>query len=217
MTKRIVKVYPRYERFWHWSQMLLIMSLLFTGFGLNGVHSLVTFELAVQLHVFAALALVLLWIFTIFWMFTTGTWRQFIPRLSGVMHIARYYLWGVFQGEAHPYRKILWRKHNPLQAVTYLGLKLLIFPTLWITGLLYLSYNYWAEGVAGSEALALIAGLHVFAAYVIVIFILVHLYLLTVGHGFISHIKPMVTGYDEIELTTEQEAYLKQNEPGRLA
>ena len=35
MTERIY-LYARFERFWHWTQMALIMVLMFTGFGLHG-------------------------------------------------------------------------------------------------------------------------------------------------------------------------------------
>ena len=64
--------------------------------------------------------------------------------------------------------------------------------------------------------IALVANLHLLAAYVIVTFVIIHLYLLTVGHGFLHHIKPMVSGFEEVDLTPEQEAYLQQNEPWRL-
>ena len=75
MTKRIVNVYPVFERLWHWSQALLIIVLLFTGMGLNGLHSLLPFGPAVMIHTIAALMLLALWIFATFWLFTTGTWR----------------------------------------------------------------------------------------------------------------------------------------------
>ncbi|MCW8842603.1 MAG: cytochrome b/b6 domain-containing protein [Rhodobacteraceae bacterium] len=215
MTKRIVKVYPRFERFWHWMQVVLIMALMVTGMGLNGVHPLIPFGPAVMLHTLAALALLALWIFATFWLFTTGTWKQFIPKIEGMVSVARFYAYGVFKGEEHPYEKIFWRKHNPLQAATYFVLKWFIFPAIWVTGLLYLTYNFWA-GSNSVVAITIIANLHLFAAYVIGAFIIVHIYLLTVGHGFRQHVKPMVTGYDEIDLTPEQEAYLETNEPGRL-
>ena len=215
MTKRIVKVYPRFERLWHWMQVLLILALMVTGMGLNGVHSLIPFGPAVMLHTMAALALLGLWIFATFWLFTTGTWRQFIPKIEGMVSVARFYAYGVFKGEEHPYEKIFWRKHNPLQAATYFVLKWFIFPAIWITGLLYLTYNFWADSNS-VVAITIIANLHLFAAYVIGAFIIVHIYLLTVGHGFREHVKPMITGYDEIDLTPEQEAYLETNEPGRL-
>ena len=215
MTKRIVKVYPLFERLWHWAQVVLIMILLFTGLGLNGVHGVLPFGPAVMFHTMAALALLVLWIFATFWLFTTGTWRQFIPKIEGMLSVARFYAFGVFRGEAHPYEKIFWRKHNPLQAATYFVLKWAIFPAVWITGLLYLTYNFWSGGDS-VLAITVIANLHLLSAYVIAAFVIVHVYLLTVGHGFREHVRPMVTGYDEIDLTPEQEAYLESNEPGRL-
>ncbi|MGH1356563.1 MAG: cytochrome b/b6 domain-containing protein [Thalassovita sp.] len=216
MTKRFVKVYPRFERLWHWMQVLLIMALLFTGLGLNGLHTVIPFGPAVMLHTLAALVLLALWIFATFWLFTTGTWKQFLPKIEGLIEVAKFYAYGVFKGQEHPYKKIFWRKHNPLQAATYFGLKWFVFPAIWITGILYLTYNVWGQGAGGVQAITIIANLHLLAAYVIAAFVIVHVYLLTVGHGFRSHVRPMVTGYDEVDLTPEQEAYLEQNEPDRL-
>jgi thiosulfate reductase cytochrome b subunit len=216
MANRIVKVFPRFERFWHWTQMALIFVLIFTGFGLNGVHGLIPFRMAVTLHTVAALVLLAVWIFATFWLFTTGTWKQFLPKVEGMLEVARFYAWGVFKGEEHPYRKIFWRKHNPLQAATYFALKWMVFPAIWGTGLVYLTYNFWEPLPNAVFLLKIVANLHLLAAYVIVTFVILHVYLLTVGHGFREHVKPMVTGFDEIELTPEQEAYLEQNEPWRL-
>ncbi|MCW8848137.1 MAG: cytochrome b/b6 domain-containing protein, partial [Sedimenticola sp.] len=81
--KHAVTIYTRYERFWHWSQAVLIFMLAFTGFGLHGTHDLLPFQQAVMLHTFSAIALILLWIFTTFWNFTTGNWRQFLPNTKG--------------------------------------------------------------------------------------------------------------------------------------
>lgn len=66
MSKRQVKVYPRFERLWHWSQVLSILILLFTGLGMNGLHHVIPFGPAVMIHTIAALALLALWIFTTF-------------------------------------------------------------------------------------------------------------------------------------------------------
>ena len=215
MAERCVKVYPLFERIWHWSQVLLIMILMFTGFGLNGLHSLMPFGGMVVIHTVAAIILLVLWAFATFWLFTTGTWKQFIPRLHGMVQVARYYAWGVFLGEEHPYQKVYWRKLNPLQAVTYFGLKMFIFPAIWSSGILYLTYNFWAKPDS-SWLLTLIASIHVLAAYAIAAFVITHVYLLTLGHGFRAHVRPMIDGYEEIDLTPEQESYLETNEPGRL-
>ena len=216
MNRRQVKVYPRFERFWHWTQMALIVLLAVTGLALNGTHHAIGFKPAVMLHSIAALTLLTVWIFSTFWLFTTGTWRQFVPRLEGMLAVARFYAWGVFRGEDHPYRKTMWRKHNPLQAATYFALKWAVFPAIWASGLAYLGYNLWEDVPNAGWWLALVANIHLFAAYAVITFVVLHLYLLTVGHGFRQHVKPMLTGFDEVELTPEQEAYLEQNEPWRL-
>lgn len=216
MAKRTVNVFPLFERFWHWTQAALIFVLMFTGFGLNGVHSLIPFGPAVMLHTIAALCLLGVWIFATFWLFTTGTWKQFIPKIEGMLEVARFYAYGVFKGEHHPYRKILWRKHNPLQAATYFALKWFVFPVVWVTGLLYLSYNFWEDWAQSTWIITVVANLHLLTGYVVAAFVIVHVYLLTVGHGFRAHVRPMITGYDEVDLTPEQEAYLETNEPERI-
>lgn len=214
---RSVKVYPRFERFWHWSQMALIFVLFFTGLGVSGVHQLIPFGPAAMLHTIAALLLIVLWVFAIFWHFTTGTWVHYVPTTDGLLKVARFYVWGIFKGEHHPYRKAYWRKHNPLQALAYLALKLLLFPAIWITGLIYLGYNYFWESLPDAPLmLQVVANLHVLVAYAIASFVVAHVYLLTTGHSFREHVRPMITGYDDVALTPEEEAYLEADEPARL-
>ncbi len=216
MSKRQVKIYPRFERIWHWTQVLLILTLLFTGMGLNGLHHIIPFGPAVIFHTIAALLLLVLWIFATFWLFTTGTWRQFVPTLDGLVDVIRFYAYGVFKGEKHPHKKVIWRKHNPLQILAYFGLKVAVFPLVWITGILYMSYNFWEHIPDAGFYLNIVANLHLLAAYIVAAFIIIHLYLLTIGHGFHAHVKPMITGYEEIDLSPEEEAYLIKDEPWRL-
>ena len=64
VKKRAVKIYTRYERFWHWSQALLIFVLALSGFNLHGTFDLAPFPLAVKVHTYAAILLILLWLFT---------------------------------------------------------------------------------------------------------------------------------------------------------
>jgi thiosulfate reductase cytochrome b subunit len=216
MSTRIVKVFDGFERFWHWTQMALIFSLVFTGFGIHGFHQLASFDNMVFIHASAAIALIILWIFAIFWHLTTGTWRHYLPTTDGLWRVARYYAFDIFKGEDHPFRKHYWRKHNPLQALTYLGLKLFLFPAIWISGLIYLSYGLWSDGPLTNHTLQGVAYVHVAAAFGIVVFIIAHIYLLTTGHSFIEHVKPMITGFDEVELTEAEEAYLLQDEKNKI-
>jgi len=216
MSERKVLVYTRFNRLWHWSQAASILVLLFTGFRIMGLHGVLTFGQAVTLHSVAALALILLWVFTAFWLVTTGTWRQFLPRRAGLWQVARFYAWGVFRGEEHPYRKSLRRRHNPLQALSYLALKVLLFPAVFVSGIAYLGYTFWDHLDMSGWVIWTVANIHILAACAIAAFVVIHVYLLTIGHGFLDHVKPMVTGFETIDLTPEQEAYLAADEPGRL-
>ena len=210
MAERCVKVYSRFNRLWHWSQAASIMALFFTGARILGLHQIGSFGLAVTVHSLVAVALLVLWFFATFWLFTTHGWRQFIPRLTGLFRVARYYASGVFKGEEHPYAKTLERRHNPLQALAYFALKMALFPAIWVTGLIYLGYELWGGYDQAGLWLTVVANLHVLAAFAIGSFVIAHLYLLTLGHGFGRHVQPMLNGYDQIDLTPEEEAYLGQ-------
>lgn len=216
MSTRLVMIYTRFERFWHWTQMALIMLLMFTGFGLHGTHELLSFKTAVGLHTVAALALMVLWLFAIFWHLTTGTWRHYLPTTKGLFAVIRFYAYGNLKGERHPYRKAYWRKHNPPQAMTYLSLKLVMFPAIWISGLAYLTYPWWGGAGSAGDALEIVAVIHLLAAFAILLFVIIHLYLLTLGGPVVEHVKPMITGFDKVDLAPEEEAYLERDEPGHI-
>jgi hypothetical protein len=40
--------------------------------------------------------------------------------------------------------------------------------------------------------------------------------MLTIGDGFFKHIKPMINGFDEIDLSKAEEAYLEEDEPEHI-
>lgn len=141
-------LFTRFERFWHWSQATLIITLLFSGFAVHGSHALLEFRTAVEIHEVSAWLLMLLWVFGIFWHFTTGHWRQYIPTLNNIDRMLRYYVHGIFIGAPHPYNISVERKHNPLQRLSYLFVKVMIGPLLWLTGLLYLFWEQVQELLA---------------------------------------------------------------------
>ena len=193
-----IYIFTRFERFWHWTQALLIITMLVTGFEIHGSYKFLGFAQAGQLHTSAAWALITLWVFAIFWHFTTGEWRQYIPSFKNIDKVIRHYAWGIFQGEPHPFKVTRARKHNPLQAFAYLGVKLLINPLVWISGLAYLYYN--ELGAAGfNVSLGLIATLHTIGAFMMLCFLIAHVYLITTGHTVGAHLKAMVTGWEEAE------------------
>ncbi|KHT61471.1 cytochrome B561 [Photobacterium gaetbulicola] len=186
-------IYKRFERFWHWSQSLLMLAMLITGFEIHGTFSWLGFEQALQWHEVGAVALIILWVFAIFWHFTTGEWKQYIPTTEQLVAVIRYYSKDIFFGKPHPYKATPERKHNPLQRFSYLGFKLLLAPVIWLTGLMLLAYPFGLQVIS----LPTLSALHLLAAFLILVFLIVHVYMTTTGATPLSHIKTMITGYEE--------------------
>lgn len=189
-----VKIFTRFERFWHWMQALLVLVLLFTGARLHGLIGGMHWSQAFKLHLIAAGLIIILWIFAIFWHFTTGAWQHYIPTLRNLLPVIRYYAYGIFRGEPHPAKPTIRRKHNPLQRLSYLFLKLVINPAIWITGILYLTV-----ALTGFDLQA-IAWLHVVAAYAMAIFVVLHVYMATTGATPTAYLKAMTTGYEWVNV-----------------
>ena len=214
-----VFIYKRYERFWHWTQAFLVLILATTGFEVHGSFTLFGFEGAVNLHNKAAWALIILVIFTIFWHFTTGEWRQYIPTGKNLKAQLDYYLTGIFRNAPHPTRKTLISKLNPLQRLVYLGLKILFIPVMVVSGLLYMFHRYPKNGAIESSGIAElsdVAYLHTLGAYVMLAFVLVHVYLITTGHTLTSNLKAMITGWEEIEEGNENGQHPADADTGNM-
>ena len=196
MSERIY-VFKRFERFWHWSQAGLIMFLMLTAFDIHGTYTIFGFEKAVAYHTIAAWSLIGLWVFAIFWHFTTGEWKQYIPTTEKVVAMANYYLFGIFRNAPHPFRLTQLRKHNPLQRLAYLGVKLFINPLIWVSGLVYLYYPQLREALLPGLPLEWVASAHLVGAFLMLTFFIVHVYLTTTGETVFAHIKAMITGWEE--------------------
>jgi thiosulfate reductase cytochrome b subunit len=221
MAIHTIRVFPIFERIWHWGQALSIFILVFTGLAIHGTHDLIDFGLAVTIHTIVALALLVLWAFATFWLFTTGEISHFVPAMTlkcrnTLRSVVRYYAFGIFKGEHHPYEKTMLRKHNPLQGISYLLLKIVIFPAIWISGIAYLLLSVGFADFSGIISHGSIAIIHTIAAVIIIMFVILHIYLLTTGHSFKEHLMPMISGRDKVNLTKEQYDYLLANEPGKL-
>lgn len=197
-----VYIYRTYERIWHWTQAVLTLFLLFTGFEIHSSYEFFGFQNAVQYHIVAAWLFIAMIAFTIFWHFVTREWEQFIPTRENLRAQFRYYISGIFHHAPHPHRKTQLSKLNPLQRLVYLGLMLFIIPTIVITGLLYMYYRYPFRGEMFAlpiEGLHTVAILHTTGALLLVAFLVVHIYLITTGETPTSNLKAMITGYEDLE------------------
>jgi thiosulfate reductase cytochrome b subunit len=201
MSKAVL-IYKSFERFWHWMQALLIFFLAATGFEIHGTYTFFGYENAVTYHNIAAYSFMVLIVFAVFWHFTTGEWRQYIPTFENIKAQLDYYLFGIFKNAHHPTKKTVLSKLNPLQKLTYFGLKILVIPVMVVSGLLYMFYRYPLNQEIQSiniGSLDLIGVIHTAGAFMLIAFLVTHLYLITTGTTVTSNLKAMLTGYEELE------------------
>lgn len=200
--KKSVYIYKAFERFWHWMQALLIFFLAATGFEIHGSLSFFGYQNAVEYHNIASYIFIILILFAVFWHLTTGEWKQYIPTGRNIKAEINYYLTGIFRNAPHPTKKTVLSKLNPLQKLVYFGLKILVIPVMVVSGILYMFYRYPQQNsIVGIkvDSLEPIAVIHTAGAFLLIAFIIVHIYLMTTGATVTSNLKAMLTGYEELE------------------
>jgi thiosulfate reductase cytochrome b subunit len=199
MKMQKIYIFARFERFWHWLQAALIIALIVTGLEVHGTISVLGFELAVSLHGILGFTWVVLFLFIVFWAFTTGEWREYTPTTKKLLDVARYYAYGMFKGESRPVEKSPEAKHNPLQRLAYLAIVTVLLPVQMVSGLLYYTYNNWqALKIDGLLNVGGVAVTHTAFFFLILAFLVSHIYLATLGNTLTSMVKSMITGWVEI-------------------
>jgi len=208
---RRVYMYQAYERFWHWLQTVVIVLLLFTGLIIHrpDLFGILSFRGVVVVHNVLAAILALNAALSLFYHLASGEIRQFIPRPYGFFDQAilqaRYYLQGIFRGAPHPFEKNPHRKLNPLQQVTYFAILNILLPVQGVSGVLMWGAQKWPRLAELLGGLPFLAPLHTLTAWLFAAFIVGHVYLTTTGHEPLASIRAMVTGWDEVETSTESE------------
>jgi PAS domain S-box-containing protein len=202
--KKRTYIYRGFERFWHWTQSLLIVLLGVTGFEIHSAYKLFGYQRAVMYHDILAWSFIILIVFTIFWHFATGAWKQYIPTTKLVKAQFKYYISGIFSGAEHPTNKTSYNKFNPIQRLTYLAFKILIIPVMVGTGIVYMYYMYPETG-AHVGRLEFFALLHTFGAFLLIVFLIVHLYLLTTNDNPVESLTAMVNGWEVVDIDPEEE------------
>ncbi len=198
-------IYTLYERFWHWLQAVMILTLLFTGFSVHysGSAGVISFATAVRLHNVVGWLLVINAFLGFFYYVTTGTVRQLIPEPRELHVLAwrqlRYYLYGMFHGEPHPLQRSRQRRLNPLQQLTYLAILNILLPIQVVTGVTLWFMQYSPELMHRVGGIGNLAAVHMLGAWFFAAFVLAHIYLATTGPTLWQHFVTMITGYEIVE------------------
>lgn len=193
-----VYLYSRAIRLWHWSNALLFVLLLASGL-INhfGLVDAAVIQSLLAVHEICGFLLLACWVVFILINALGGNGHHYIIHPEGWMgravRQARFYLFGIMQGEGHPFPATARAKFNPLQQAAYVGVMYGLLPLLLATGLLSLYPQAVGNLFPGVRYWLLQA--HFALAVISVFFIFGHLYLCTTGRTPTETFRCMVDGY----------------------
>jgi len=198
-----IYLHPLALRIWHWVNALIIIILTITGIQIRipGMASLRPQDPALLIHRYAGWAMVATWVFWLMYSLISGNLsRHYAVKrgdLRGTFRQAKFYLISIFQGEENPFRPTPDEKFNPLQKLAYGSIMGIFAPLLVVTGILFSDILFFRKYMLLWNIAGVVNALHVIGAYVFVLYLVVHLYMATLGTTAFSHIKAMIVGYEE--------------------
>jgi thiosulfate reductase cytochrome b subunit len=197
-------LYPKWIRIWHLINAVMFLILIITGISMqytdkeNGSF-IIGFAKAVRMHNFAAFVLIINYLVFVAGNFLTPNGKYYkIARknfLSDLMTQLKYYAWGMFRGEKHPFPVTEENKFNPLQKISYIITLYVAVPLLIVSGLGLFFPEITVISVFGVSGLVLTDILHITMGFFLSIFLIIHIYTCTLGAKPTSLFTGIITGY----------------------
>jgi thiosulfate reductase cytochrome b subunit len=204
MSDRIY-LYPLVIRIWHVLNAIFILGLIITGASMQAMGSrleFIDFKLAVKIHDISGILLSVNYLlFLLANIRTRNTRHYFYKSVGFVKNMGtqlRYYLFGIFKNEKHPFPPNEQRKFNPLQQFSYVIVMYFFVPLMILTGLAFLFPNVIFDRILGMPGIFLNDIIHVLTGFFCTIFLFIHLYFCTIGDTFTSNFKSMITGWHKV-------------------
>ena len=205
MTIRKTYVHPIPVRVWHWINALGFMLLILTGLQIRytDLFSLLSFEMSIKFHNWIGIFLIFYYFLWLLYYLFSDRISVYHPELDAKKYYRdtfrqiRYYSYGIFRGEPNPHKIEPHAKFNPLQKVMYQVVMLLIVPVQFLTGLMLWDvtrFSNWIEFIGGVRVVSTV---HMLIFIFFVAFVMIHVYLSSLGHTPGAHFKAMITGYEE--------------------
>jgi thiosulfate reductase cytochrome b subunit len=128
-----------------------------------------------------------------------------IKDLMGISAQAKYYLIYIFGGGENPFRASADNKYNPLQKIAYNAVMFILLPVQALTVFAFTDIPALRHSVHSADLIALLGAIHILIMYLLVLYLIFHLYMATLGETFFSHTKAMIKGYEEHHQEIERE------------
>ncbi len=197
--------YPVWIRIWHGLNAIFIILLILSGISMqySDLNSpFINFDVAVSMHNFSGIVLTLNYFLFFMGNIVLKNGRFYRLKLKGLGQSLwkqlRYYAFGVFTGEESPYPVNQDRKFNPLQKVSYVFTMYLALPLLFVSGWALLFPEFILKKLFGFSGIFLTAQLHIVMGFLVSVFLIIHLYVSTMGKSPVSNFRSIITGWQEV-------------------
>ncbi len=200
--KEKIYLYPIWVRIWHWLNALLFLLLVLTGLSMQYAAKdslLFPFNVSVTVHNTCGIILVFNFLFFAFanrftWngKYYNIRWKRYGKELWRQI---RFYSYGIFKKEPHPFPVTKKRKFNPLQQLSYVIAMYILIPLIIISGIGLLFPEITLNVLFGKSGIWLTDLFHQFLGFSLTIFWLIHLYFCTIGKTATSNFKSMIDGW----------------------
>ena len=201
-----IYLYPRYIRLWHMLNAIFMLILIVTGLSMqysspNG--SIIPFRISVQMHNISGISLAASYLVFFVGNILNRNGKHYRLQWRGLrkrMYVqGRYYLSGYFKKQSPPFPVSSQNKFNPLQAVTYVMVMYIGLPLVVITGFALLFPEIILAGIFGVNGLVLTDLVHVIMGFLLSVFMIVHIYLCTMGASPKHNFRAIITGWHNTE------------------
>jgi thiosulfate reductase cytochrome b subunit len=212
--KKLVYLQPIPVRIWHWVNALGIVTLCISGAQIRFPEYLNIFgsyRNAIVAHNWAGITVALsfsLWFFY-YTLYARSITKIYVPSANdikrGLFRQAVFYFLQYFFGGANPHHATPEKKFNPMQKSAYLAIMFVLVPLVSLTGILLMNVSPLRELVMIAGGLKILVAGHFLLACSLGAFLFTHVYLATLGKTPLAYFKPMVTGWEEVEVHDEPE------------
>jgi thiosulfate reductase cytochrome b subunit len=193
--------YPVWLRVWHGINALGIIALILTGVSMQSTTaaSAIGFNLIINIHNIAGVIVSLCYLLFFIGNMVTKNGKFYLMKVKGFfsrpIKQALYYAWGMFQGEKPPFPLSEKRKFNPLQKLIYGIVMYLAVPLVIVSGIALLFPEIIIEKIYGISGVFLTAIMHSAMGFFISIFLVIHLYVASIGKSPIDNFKSIINGW----------------------
>jgi thiosulfate reductase cytochrome b subunit len=195
-------LYPLWLRIWHGINALCIIALIISGISLHYADRsifLLDFQTAISVHNFAGVVVSLSYLLFVFGNLLTKNGKYYRVKVQGLSKRIQkqilYYTQGMFKGEQPPFPVSEKRKFNPLQKYAYIFVMYVFLPVLIVTGFALFFPEIIFEQIFQVSGIMITAVLHGMMGFFVFLFLLVHLYVASMGKSPAQNYKSIITGW----------------------